>query len=466
MTAPRWDGLMERLDRLSALHRIHGAVASARARLDESRGRRWSAAEGLLRAWRYAGSERVAASVVDRVDRLVRGACTRDGALAPLVENEFLAEFARGESARAVRERYAGHPPEDRVRLRKPARVHDPERQGNLMLLKAADPSTGERGVLLVMYSHGLRELPAVFDLAGLASRYRIVIEPSWWGYQDAGFLLYHGSDLDGVVLAQRREDFDYIRDHGRNLIPVRLGAGDWADPDLFRPREDGERPHDVVMVAAWDPFKRHAVLFEALAAIRRRHGRRLRTALVGYPLGWDRARIEALAERHGVLEDCSFFESVPPEVVASVVGGARAFVLLSRREGANRALYESLFCDTPVLVPRGHRGVNLDHVNAATGLLFDDPDLPQAILTVVDGAERFSPRQWALAHTGWERSTHALNDALREPALRRGEPWTRDIVGRRNAPNLRYASAGLYREFEAEYAALAGWLRPVDASA
>ncbi len=466
MIGSGWDDMRERLDRFGAVHRLNGLAASVCAGGDESRGRPWRAAERLLSAWRYAGNERVAGNVVHHVERLVRNACTSDGALVPVAENAFLAEFAGGASARAIRARYAGYPPEDRVRLRKPSRSHDAERQGNLMVLKAADPSTGERGVLLVMYTHGLRELPAVFDLAALAGHYRIVIEPSWWGYQDAGLLLYHGSDLDGIVLAQRGEDYDYIRDHGYNLRPLRLGAGDWVDPVLFRPREDGERPHDLVMVAAWDPFKRHAVLFEALAAIRRRHGRRLRIALVGYPLGWDRARIEALAGRHGVLEDCTLFESVPPEVVASVVGGARAFVLLSRREGANRALYESLFCNTPVLVPSGHRGVNLDHVNAATGLLFEERDLAQAILAVVEGGQRFHPREWALAHTGWERSTHTLNDALRELALRWREPWTRDIAGRRNAPNLRYARAGLYREFETEYTALSRWLRPAGASA
>jgi glycosyltransferase involved in cell wall biosynthesis len=331
------------------------------------------------------------------------------------------------------------------------------------MVLKAARREAGEKGVLLAMYSETFIELPAIFDLPRLVRDYCLVLEPSTWGYQDPAFLLYHGADADVFVLAQHRQDFEYLATHGHHLVPVRLGAGDWVNPDAFQPRPGAGFEYDVAMVSAWDPVKRHSVLFDALAAIRSRRGRVLSVALVGYPMRWRRDHIERLLDRCGVSAQCTIYESVPPAQVADIVSRSRVSLLLSRREGANRAIYESLFCNTPVLVPRDHLGVNLEVVNAATGRLFSDSELPEALLSVIDGREAFRPREWALAHTGWEVSTAHLNAALKEAATRRGEPWTEDIAGRKSEPNLRYARAGAHREFETAYLALEEYLRPAE---
>ena len=46
--------------------------------------------------------------------------------------------------------------------------------------------------------------------------------------------------------------------------------------------------------------------------------------------------------------------------------------------------------------------------------------------------------------------------------ARRRGLPWTRDIVAKKNAPNLRYAEPGVYEKFEEEYQRLHEFLLPL----
>ncbi len=457
------DELRERADRLPGLHRLHGVAAGAAARLDMALGRRWAAVSRLQRAWRYAGEARVNPTLVLQAEGLIRAACYRGSELAPLAENGFVGEFLRSREARALRRFWDAVPLEHRVRLRKPRPEEDPERQGNLMALKSPDPSKGEKGVLLAMYSPTFPELVAVFDHARLFDRYRLVLEPSTWGYQDPALLLYLGAEAEVVVLAQRREDYEYLLAHGRNLKPLRLGAGDWIDPGQFRPAPREGFDFDLVMVSAWDPVKRHHALFEALRRLRDRHGRVLRAALVGYPMRWRRERIEAMMRRWGVAEQCTLFELVPPSRVAEIVSRSAVSLLLSHREGANRAIYESLFCDTPVLVPRHHIGVNLDHVNADTGLLFDDDALAPALLAAIDGRGSFRPRAWALANTGWANSTRRLNSFLREMALGRGEPWTRDIAERKNAPNLRYVRPGAYREFEAAHLGLEEYLRRGD---
>ena len=93
-------------------------------------------------------------------------------------------------------------------------------------------------------------------------------------------------------------------------------------DPTLFQRPARVERSFDVAMVAAWDPLKRHEVLFRALRRIRETTGRRLRTALVGYPMSWDQARIRALARAHGLESECTFLELIPQ------VGGGRLQVV------------------------------------------------------------------------------------------------------------------------------------------
>ncbi len=44
-----------------------------------------------------------------------------------------------------------------------------------------------------------------------------------------------------------------------------------------------------------------------------------------------------------------------------------------------------------------------------------------------------------------------------------RGCSWTRDIAAKKNAPNLRYAAAGVHEYFAAEYERLSEFLLPLD---
>jgi glycosyltransferase involved in cell wall biosynthesis len=290
------------------------------------------------------------------------------------------------------------------------------------------------------------------------------VIEPSWWGYQDARFLLYLGSNLDVLVQSPRRADFDFVADLKTNLVPIRVGAGEWGDPSVFCPRAAGqEATYDAVMVAAWDPLKRHEVFFRAAAQFKREHGRALRIALVGYELGWNREAIKRLLRQYELERDCAIFEDIPHAEVARIVADSNMSLLLSHREGANRAIYESMFCGTPIIVYRYQCGVNLDHVNAATGLLASEDELADAIKRILDNPNDFDPRGWALENAGYAHATRKINEALREMTFARGLKWTEDIVAKKSAPNLRYAEVGLYKKFESEYESLRAYLLPLD---
>jgi glycosyltransferase involved in cell wall biosynthesis len=316
----------------------------------------------------------------------------------------------------------------------------------------------------MLMYSEAVLSLAAMYDLGALASRYMFVLEPSSWGYQDVRFLFYLGSDLDVLIQSPRRADFEFVESLQTNLVPVAVGAGEWVDPDVFHPRANGrEADYDVVMVSAWDPLKRHEVFFRAAARRKQNGERALRFALIGYQMGWTREPIEKLLRQYDLERDCDLYEMIPHAQVARIVAASKVSLLLSHREGANRAIYESMFCDTPIVVYRHQCGVNLDHVNARTGLLADDDELGTAINYVLEHPEEFDPRQWALENAGYRNATNAINAALRQMSERRGLAWTKDIVAKKSAPELRYAEAGRYQEFAAEYESLQKYLLPLD---
>src|SRR6266404_503084 len=187
-----------------ALRFFYRSWIDTQSRVALLRNQPYEATSRMLDIWRYLGTESAGAKRTTRLMQLVRETCYREDQLLPAAENRLRLEFIGSEKARALRKDYGAFPLEHRVRLRFP-NDNDPERQGDLIVVKAYDAATGERGVILVKYSEAILAMAAVYDLGALASRYMLVLEPSWWGYQDARFFLYLGSDLEVVVQSPRQ---------------------------------------------------------------------------------------------------------------------------------------------------------------------------------------------------------------------------------------------------------------------
>jgi len=455
----RWK---ERVGRSSLLRRAYALGVGLRSRLASLTGHPFAAARHLLRGWKHLGEEGLGRRRAARALSLIERATRRDGTLVPVRENALRADFLRSRTARGLRAKFGAFPLEHRVRLRYPRPDPDPERQGDLVILKSPDDATGEKGVILVMYHEGIEAVAAVFDLEVLATRWQFVLETSNWGAQDGRFLPYIGADVDALVMAPRAEDFAFFERLGTNLVPIRVGSGEWVDPAVFVPKpEDEPFLHDVVMVASWDPLKRHATLFDAIAALARR-GRRLSVCLIGVPGAMTREDVAAMATARGLGEQVTIHEKIPHAEVARLVARSRVSVLLSRQEGSNRAVYESLFVGTPAVVFADHKGIDLGHVNARTGRLARDAELPDALAAVIDGRAAFDPAAYAREELGYANAARKVNDALKRLAAAKGRPFTREIVGKRNAPNLRYVEPGVYARFAADYDGLASALIPL----
>ena len=270
--------------------------------------------------------------------------------------------------------------------------------------------------------------------------------------------MLYLGIATDVIVESQFGPDYDFVEQLGGNMHAVSLGAGDWVDPDLFSDGRTEAKDYDLVMVASWLSLKRHKTLFAALQSLG--HSR-LKVALVGYPFGGrtvDDIRKEAAAR--GVLHMLDFHESVPPASVSRILRRSKVCVMLTKREGANKAIYEALFSNVPIIVSESNWGVNREHVNAETGIFSADDALASAIDWMTEKYATFTPRAWAIANTGYPVATKRLNDYIRALALENGEVWTKDIYAKKNTPNARYVHTSDRDEAQSEYPRLHAFLR------
>ena len=187
-----------------------------------------------------------------------------------------------------------------------------------------------------------------------------------------------------------------------------------------------------------WGEIKRHHVLFRAL----RKMDKKIRVALVGMPWG-GRTKLDVihLAEFYNVDDQLTIFEKVSYEQVMRINCESKVSILLSLKEGANRAIPEAFFCDVPAIVLRNNIGGQIRNICIETGMLSIDGFLHKDLETVLSGLDSFSPRSWAMKNISSAVSTQKLNNQIRARAVQAGGDWTLDIVERTNSPDLHYYS-------------------------
>jgi glycosyltransferase involved in cell wall biosynthesis len=165
---------------------------------------------------------------------------------------------------------------------------------------------------------------------------------------------------------------------------------------------------------------------------------RRYKVVLIGVKWsGKTRDDIERLANDYAVMNQITIFDGIPYKQVMDLTCRSKVAILLSLKEGSNRAIAESIFCNVPVVVLSNHVGGIRKNVVPKTGLLAKETNLETAVATLLESG--LSPRKWGMEHITCFKSTEKLNSILRESALRQGRPWTQDIVVRSNSPESRY---------------------------
>jgi hypothetical protein len=338
----------------------------------------------------------------------------------------------------------------------------DPRRIIGTRLLVAKTWRPGERGVLYVDYSYVFASLAGLFDLAAIAERYHLVLEPSWSGVCMPEILLY--SRLDRAVFVETIEPRDHrvLATLDTNLTPVPVAANYWIDHRTIEPLPPDRRDIDVMMVAAWAGIKRHWRFFKTIADLRRR-GHMLRVALVGYRYDKTMEDIRLQAAHFGIGDQVELFERLSQAEVSALLARSKLHVLWSRRECANRAIIEAMLADVPVIVRSGLTfGFHYPYINEQTGRFVDEPALGDAILEMLERRGSYSPRQWVLENITCQKATTAVEETVRGAAVRAGEAWTSSLVVKTSTLDTqKYWNPEDRDRFRADYSFLEASIRP-----
>jgi glycosyltransferase involved in cell wall biosynthesis len=210
------------------------------------------------------------------------------------------------------------------------------------------------------------------------------------------------------------------------------------VNPEIFAPQPMAGRDIDVIVLSNFAAYKRHHVLFRALAQIP--PAQRPRVMLVGQPDG--KRNGEALlgeAADFGVRDCIELRQSVSDAEVCALLCRSKTALIVSRREGSCVAVVEAMMAGAPVGLLSGAEIGSAAFLNPQTGRWLDEKNLGKDLLNLIADAPSFSPREWLLQHgVDCHSSTRIANEALRDEALCNGEPWTQDLWTLHWRPNPR----------------------------
>ena len=291
--------------------------------------------------------------------------------------------------------------------------------------------SDGEKGVMIISFESQWVHLLALGPdrLARFLEQYQLVLAPTWSPPHHPVNLLFPRL-VRGPIFTTISNDADleiFPRLHA-SYRPLPLLASSWVNPDLYAPRPASERDIDLVMVANFGRYKRHHVLFQALANGGTPSLKRI--VLIGQPQ--DGRTTEILmneADLFGVRNRIEVRSRISDAELVDCLCRAKASFVASLREGSCVAVVEAMMGGAPVGLLRGAAMGSARFLNEETGRWLDPGNLANELEALVKQHTKFRPRGWLLQN-GIEcrTSRDRLNDALRADAERSGRVWRRDL--------------------------------------
>lgn len=224
---------------------------------------------------------------------------------------------------------------------------------------------------------------------------------------------------FDLVITGASWQSDDVTNRHPSMPCLVQPIGPEFAAIDLFRPLGTAKR-FDVVYVAAAQAYKRHDILFDALAA------RPDLSALCvfGYGERADAYREEIAARALRIT--CVGPPGVPFEEVNRLMNEARIGVVCGEQDGAPAILTEYMLAGLPVLANMG-LCCGLQFITPETGATATAEEFGNGIVALVARADSMKPRETVLARWTWPHGIKRFRVALEAAAVRSGKPMTSD---------------------------------------
>ena len=192
----------------------------------------------------------------------------------------------------------------------------------------------------------------------------------------------------------------------------------EFASPETFYPL-GLEKIYDVIYVAAAQPYKRHDILFEALARLPRSI---CALCVCGYgELGSE------LRDRAAELELAVDFIGPPGvaiEEVNRLMNLARIGVVCGVDDGAPAILTEYMLAGLPVLANASLR-CGLQYITPLTGRTALADEFHIVLMEMLQGETEFRPRETALENWTWSHTIPKLAALVDGAGLRKlGHTW------------------------------------------
>lgn len=320
---------------------------------------------------------------------------------------------------------------------------------GRMLILAPA--TAQERGTIVLKFSIYFSYFQALFR-PEIFDSYHLVLEPSWVGYFEATILQFIDCRDRVFLEGNEQRDIDFISRLDSALVPIGMAANHWVHPEVFKPLPGIEKRYTIAMVAIWADFKRHRVLFRALAAA---NDPSIRVVLIGMPHPRTLESIRAEAEHYGVADQIELFEVLTQEQINVKLNESRAHIILSLKEGCNKAVVESMFAGTPSFLLEGFNyGTKYPYINSETGGFVSEDELPQLLKRIHRGEfDALTPRRWIETHISPESSTERLERAIYGDARGR-------LAVKVNSPEMQYRDSGAAEFLAADYSRLKEFLR------
>lgn len=238
------------------------------------------------------------------------------------------------------------------------------------------------------------------------------------------------------IVEATEKKDFCFLETLQSNLIPVSFGASDWVDFRTFKPMPGTDKVYDSVYVANYTLGKRHYLYFKAIAEIDDPH---YRCALAFGAWGASKKTIIELIKFYGIEKNIDIYEDLPQNKLNLLLNKSKVNLLLSKKEGSNRSVFEGFFANVPAIVLQDNIGMNKDYINKYTGMLVSERDISKALIHFQKCWKEYSSHDWALEHISPIITTQKLNALLKKHSDANGWKWTVDIAPKVNCPEADY---------------------------
>lgn len=293
-----------------------------------------------------------------------------------------------------------------------------------------------ERGVLLIKFTNSFVYLQRHFDVPALLDRFYLVLEPSWSGYAQPPILAWLRYRQPILIQASEVRDRRLIERLGGNLVPLPIGSSDWVDHRVFCPLPDHTKDFDAVLVGDAGLTKRIHVYLRAVAHV---EDPDYHCALVIGNWGAYRRQVLALIDYYRVGDRVTVFPRMSQRDLNVLLNRSKVNLLLSLKEGSNRALFEGFFAGTPALLLGENVGVNKEYINEHTGRLIEERALPAELRRMKEHWDRYRPREWALEHISFARSTARIAEQLRPLSESEGFPFTGPLYEKVNVPEACY---------------------------